>query len=424
MKTFHILIDPNADDNRISDAGSSGTVKDVKKTASAAASSVSQLKITNVMSLNECSTGKPANVAATNARSRLPSTALPDRYALKPWLKPNGPKTLTAYARQLQPISLYALFKCMSPECSFSNDRDINMLAHLRQHNHQHAAVADEQRNGQSAGEKPWLECAYCTLLADTPESLVRHTNNVHKSSIFQCPFCFYRSCSAYNVIMHQAAIHAQHVTSVLVCLGKTKALSSELPLIHASRAQYVQPLRCDSGKSEVSTSESGRNVTFESFYHIIIPPECRQRFYTIDAFMNHLRAQHKNSIRCSLCSRTVSLATVKAHMQFEHNLGQYACLYCSFGANDHNVLRNHMWRQHPTKLLYVMCRLRLVDMLNVSVMMQFGVWSIEPLLSRVSKVWITDAKPLDDVINQKGDVTNCWENGSKSSYIVASLYF
>lgn len=87
-----------------------------------------------------------------------------------------------------------------------------------------------------------------------------------------------------------------------------------------------------------------------------------------MDAFMNHLQLRHNNVIDCPLCSRTVGLSAVRTHMQFEHNLGQYACLYCTFGANDHNVLRNHMWRQHPTKLLYVMVRLRLANMLNVSV--------------------------------------------------------
>lgn len=105
----------------------------------------------------------------------------------------------------------------------------------------------------------------------------------------------------------------------------------------------------------------------------LISASDCDKRFYTLDAYKKHLfsdpKVRHGNQLTCSLCAVTVPIVDALHHQLQCHRIGRYACVNCAFGTNSVVDLRDHMWRQHPTKLLYATCRVRLEDMVPVSIL-------------------------------------------------------
>lgn len=257
---------------------------------------------------------------------------------LKPWTRSHSVKQPAISAQMLHGFNLYSLHKCMEPNCKFARNVDAVALAHFRWHDESRPAYA-------AAGRVPtWLECAYCDLLAGSADELVRHTVAVHRSSIFLCPFCYYRSCAATNVLQHQQSMHREQTPSVLVAPGKAKALSAELQNIYAARGLHVPQLQCVAG--------------------------CSKRFYTLDAYEKHLYGGdgHGDQLTCALCADTVPIGDALKHQLERHQIGQYACVNCAYGTSSVDELRHHMWRQHPTKLPYAMSRVSRDIMLNVSI--------------------------------------------------------
>lgn len=162
--------------------------------------------------------------------------------SLKEWLSIPTIKLQKHCKRMLRDICLYALFKCMDMNCAFTTDNADKMLIHLRNH-----------ENGST--EPKWLECAYCNIVADSCALLVKHIQDEHQSSIFQCPYCFYRSCAAFNVVVHLKQFHPNEKVSVLVCIGKPRLYATEKALIEKSRRENIRPLRCTEGKSLASSN-------------------------------------------------------------------------------------------------------------------------------------------------------------------------
>lgn len=158
--------------------------------------------------------------------------------ALKPWGNNQTNKLQKHCKKMLRDICLYALFKCMDINCEFTTDNPDHMLIHLRNH------------ENILSNEPSWLECSYCDIMADSCALLVKHVQDEHQSSIFQCPYCFYRSCSAWNVVIHLKQYHSEEKKSVLVCNGKPRMYAAEKALIEKSRVENIRPLRCTEGEN------------------------------------------------------------------------------------------------------------------------------------------------------------------------------
>lgn len=158
--------------------------------------------------------------------------------SLKGWCNKNTNKLQKNCKKMLRDICLYALYKCMDINCVFTTDNADHMLTHLRNH-----------ENNLSNEAPSWLECAYCDIMADSCTLLVKHIQDEHQSSIFQCPYCFYRSCVAHNVVVHLKLYHAAEKKSVLVCNGKPRMYSTEKALIEKSREENIRKLICTEGK-------------------------------------------------------------------------------------------------------------------------------------------------------------------------------
>lgn len=157
--------------------------------------------------------------------------------SLKEWGTSPAKKLQKHCKKMLRDICLFALFKCMDINCAFTTDNAETMLIHLRNHEN-------------VSSEPSWLECSYCDIVADSCALLVKHIQDEHQSSIFQCPYCFYRSCAAFNVVVHLKQFHPSEKKSVLVCNGKPRLYATEKALIEKSRGENIRPLRCTEGKS------------------------------------------------------------------------------------------------------------------------------------------------------------------------------
>lgn len=224
-------------------------------TTSSSTSSVPKfLKITNVKSLTMTTAATKSN-SPSPSPSPLPSLVISkvvslnsssreygdsEMVSLKEWGKHPTLKSQKNCKKMLRDICLYALYKCMDINCAFTTDNSDKMLTHLRNHENSPRTVS---------GDPSWLECSYCDEIADSVTLLTKHIQEEHQSSIFQCPYCFYRSCVAYNVVVHLDQFHQNEKKSVLVCNGKPRLLSTEKALIEKSRAENIRPLRCSEGK-------------------------------------------------------------------------------------------------------------------------------------------------------------------------------
>lgn len=198
------------------------TTTSTGQTGSSSSSSTTGIKISNVMTIQDDS----------------PSTT-----TLKPWTKNQSNKSQQICDKMLRDISLFAVFKCMGATCFYTtNDADM-MLRHLREHDKR------LETDGNSEDTTSWLECAYCEELVDSCTLLVKHIQDEHAACIFQCPYCFYRSCAAHNIIVHLKLHHKDSDQFVFVCTGKPKLMSTEWPVIFRSRAENVRALTCGEGE-------------------------------------------------------------------------------------------------------------------------------------------------------------------------------
>ncbi len=276
--------------------------------------------------------------------------------SLKPWLDNPTNKLHKNCKKMLRDICLYALYKCMDVNCSFTTDNADHMLIHLRNHENN---VSCEPR---------WLECAYCDIVADSCTLLVKHIQDEHQSSIFQCPYCFYRSCAAYNIVVHLKQFHSSETKSVLVCNGKTRLYQTEKAFIEKSRAENIRPLRCTEGN--FSTPTTSIIFDFERKKNQNFPfTDCNKITYAMDHFVTHMKSSPDHSddkFKCQFCGYNTLISETSKHL-LVHSVGVYECVYCHYGINDLESIQNHMCNTHPSKLLYICVRLTRKDRTLVS---------------------------------------------------------
>lgn len=184
---------------------------------------------------------------------------------LKPWTKCINTKSHLAEVKLKQECSLVALFKCMAIDCIFTTSDVDKMKEHLE--NHEESAA--DSFNAQIADDSSWLECCYCEEVAGSCSLLVKHINEVHKTSIFQCPHCFYRSADQQNVILHTKKYHSNtEETFVFVCDGPMKSLTDELKPI-VQRQNEIKPLNCP-GKGELEIPITVKYQYFKRVFCLI----------------------------------------------------------------------------------------------------------------------------------------------------------
>lgn len=162
---------------------------------------------------------------------------------LKPWTKCPLSKSLHATQKLLRDASLIALFKCMGINCHFSTGDADKMLQHLQYH--EDYVTTQQISTNEQLDHLSWLECCYCDTMVDTCNLLVQHIQMEHSASVYQCPYCFYRSAAIANVESHLNEYHVRKDKMIIQCLGPAKQLHAEIMIMLAGREKNVVPIQC-----------------------------------------------------------------------------------------------------------------------------------------------------------------------------------
>lgn len=314
---------------------------------------------------NKTKLREAVNTARTQQLRTAPTLSTCDNkfeIVLKPWKNSKIKKWLSKRC-------LYAMYKCMGKNCAFYTSSAEFMLTHLHEH---------ENAKMDTSTDEHWRECAYCDLISNSSSTfLVQHIRDEHSSSLYQCPYCFYRSCAAYNVVFHLQKFHESRKKSVLVCNGKEVHYSAEV--IDDYRLKNICPLRCSSGKFLLHKTLICSNVPYLKISKFLLRERktsflelCRLLFtlslfaacnkiaYAMDYFINHMKNSTEHQyFECQFCGDEIPVSEATNHL-LRHNVGIYQCIYCTdrYGTNSIDSIQNHMCHTHPTKLPYICVRL------------------------------------------------------------------
>lgn len=238
---------------------------------------------------------------------------------LRPWLKTgNANKKMNDMATSMQSktcISSY--YKCMSSTCCFfSSDMDIFEI-HLAYH--QEFTPTDESN---------FLLCAYCEFRGSTRKLLIAHIDNNHLHDRFLCSYCFYRSCSDFNVQIHQSIAHKLRPISVIKCEETTpRDTRSEIEKVKKDLSKNVPPIIC--------------------FF-------CRGIFYVLQHYKDHVKSHilgPGDQIRCVKCGKITTKDCFHEHLGKCLNVGMFQCVYCEHGADSFELLSGHIAHEHSSNL-------------------------------------------------------------------------
>ncbi|XP_055312059.1 uncharacterized protein LOC129574245 isoform X2 [Sitodiplosis mosellana] len=260
---------------------------------------------------------------------------------LKPWTNGENTKSARAELKLKRECSLVALFKCMAKDCIFTTSDKEKMLEHLSNHEDFIMQQASYGKNHSIQDHSSWLECCYCEEIEGSCSILVDHIINEHATSIFQCPYCFYRSVDRGNVSSHLKQYHSHEDEKyILVCGTETKGLTNEITDIVRVQHERVQMVRCPEA-------------------------ECNATFVHLLDLNQHFRKQHsdKSFYNCNICSKTLKKSPnggdVDTKHLHEHGFSLCHCAYCSYYCTDTSSMHTHLRDEHPTKLPYSFVRIR-----------------------------------------------------------------
>lgn len=163
--------------------------------------------------------------------------------------------------KQFRPITLYALFKCMSENCIFSTNDASKMLLHLKDHQillelqEANKKIPDPNDNQFEYNEKEflfygWQRCSYCSFKKDLPQEIVNHIQHEHGHCPFQCSSCFFRAADPGYFDQHFEEFHPDdEKREIYLCNVKSKTNDEYKEDLLMSRNKYMMPFVCDKGK-------------------------------------------------------------------------------------------------------------------------------------------------------------------------------
>lgn len=185
---------------------------------------------------NQFNTNK--NIVVTNETTLTHHKPHPMFYneVLCQWLDKRTRKNEASTKILLTPIALAAMFKCLGTDCCFYT-HDANVFRdHLAIHEEK---TVDDKRN--------YLSCAYCMFESDGQQNdLIAHVIKEHIHDKFQCSYCFYRSCSDFNVLIHENTFHQMKPRLILQISDElTRNREEEMKIIMKKRTEFVPSIIC-----------------------------------------------------------------------------------------------------------------------------------------------------------------------------------
>lgn len=141
-------------------------------------------------------------------------------FLVRPWMDDeHGLKKIC-----IDEICQFALYKCMYEKCIFAT----NSIEKWQIHMAVHGQLIDFFKK-KGALEKHvrdnlirYRECPYCPFTAKADHQMVRHMEEDHRRSIFQCAMCHYRTIEMDNLVLHMQNHHPNATKEVLLC-GETR---------------------------------------------------------------------------------------------------------------------------------------------------------------------------------------------------------
>ncbi|KAG5681689.1 hypothetical protein PVAND_011100 [Polypedilum vanderplanki] len=246
--------------------------------------------------------------------------------------------------------SLISLFKCMGRECSYTTNLSIQMLNHLNHHEseriekenqlrnkyepkrimfqfvkNQLEEINNEMKQEMAKIKDFYLYCAYCLRKEKDTKALVHHINDIHRKDIYQCGYCFYRSCSKQTCFEHCKDFHRCYPNLIYECpeveAYKAAIKRADDRLIR-KRIQFVTKLRCKL---------------------------CEIGYYALAPYLKHMEEFHSSDDQQPKCYSQMSIL----EELFKHNAyGMYQCLYCVYGVRNEEKMRQHL-TEHPSEFAF-----------------------------------------------------------------------
>lgn len=159
------------------------------------------------------------------------------REILRPWTNKITLKDSSSAQIFMQNVALVAKFKCLGKNCKFFTNSDLVFEEHISFHNQ---VTKQDTRN--------YMSCAYCSFVGENnaPDTLVKHIYSTHSHDIFQCPYCFYRSCTDFNVLTHQNMYHITRPRKIIeLPLAVSRNDSQEVSSVVQKKTEFVLPMKC-----------------------------------------------------------------------------------------------------------------------------------------------------------------------------------
>jgi hypothetical protein len=169
-------------------------------------------------------------------------------FPVRPWM--DGDYALKLY---IDEICQFALYKCMYEKCIFAT----NSIEKWQMHMSAHGQVIDYfqkkdnlQKNTRDSLIK-YRECPYCPFTAKADHQVVRHMEEEHRRSIFQCAICYYRTIEMDNMVLHMQKFHPNK-KEILLC-GETCEFLQQDEEIMLQDCENVKKIQCGQGKQLIN---------------------------------------------------------------------------------------------------------------------------------------------------------------------------
>lgn len=150
---------------------------------------------------------------------------------------------------------LFALYKCMHPKCmdTFSTNDADKMLKHLDSHLKLIDVLDSERKlNKQTRSlQNKCRECCYCGLKLHKNSEVIRHIQEEHANSVFQCKYCFYRAAEIDSLVIHHKKLHPGKPEEILLCIDPMEPLlldDESKQFMKTSWSNFLEHIQCRQG--------------------------------------------------------------------------------------------------------------------------------------------------------------------------------
>lgn len=172
---------------------------------------------------------------------------------LKPFELNVRPYIPEDYAKKLDinPITQFALYKCMQDACLFACNSENVWKIHMKEHINLYDALTDHQLldDYNRSDFLKFRECSYCGSEPSMNHQVCRHMEMEHRRNAFQCAHCFYRTIEMDNMVLHMEEYHSDLECEILVYDLQREFLQSDIDDLNSGCLQYINKIKCDLGK-------------------------------------------------------------------------------------------------------------------------------------------------------------------------------